>query len=167
MRTETRVLRGLLLLGLLLTTATAYRCSGQTNQSDRSQPTSVFPIGLRLLDIANQTQEDIEMILGKVSPYTRQHSAFASCTTCQKYTYLDGFVEIVYINDMADWIAVYPTDSLTANAVLPFLGLPQAAPLHITPDVITWTKVAGLLEIRAYRSKQQQISSVVIKVFTP
>jgi hypothetical protein len=165
MRIEIRVLCGLLLLGLLLTTA--YRCSGQAEQSDKAQPTSVFPIGLRLLDIANQTQEDIEMIVGKVSPYTRQHSAFAFCTTCQKYTYLDGFVEIVYINDMADWIAVYPTDSLTATAVLPFLGLSQAAPHHSTPDVIIWKDLAGLHEIRAYRSKQQQITSVVIKVLTP
>lgn len=59
--------------------------------------------------IASKNPDEVETILGK--PTNKEDINPSGVGTCQKFTYLGGIVEVVYIKNLADWITVNNTPS--------------------------------------------------------
>lgn len=59
--------------------------------------------------IATETEKTVKLILGE--PTKKETINPSGVGSCQKFTYLGGLVEVVYINSKADWITVNNTPS--------------------------------------------------------
>ena len=141
--------------------------SAPSRQQAQSAATPSPTLLLNLRDIAGQTQEDIATILGPQSSLNPAAAARSGCPTCQKYEYQDGKIEIVYINDMADWITIFPPEGTPAHHVPALLGLPEYAPQATTPTLWRWKEIPGIREIQARLTPQGTVESVYIVVRTP
>lgn len=150
---------GIFLL-LLLTSS----CRPSTSQSAGSATTEKL---LNILDIAGQTQEDIATILGHQSQLDPESAAKSGCPTCQKYSYKDGLVKIVYINDMADWITITPSEAVQAQQVPTLLGLPDRSPDSSSNRMLHWNNYPTIHSIQVYITPDGTIEYIYLKVTTP
>lgn len=152
---------------LLLVSFFAFACqptpSRETQARQDSLPEEILPIR----DIANQTQEDIATILGHQSQLDAESAAKSGCATCQKYSYQDGLVKIVYINDMADWITIMPRTPAPARQTPALLGLPDTEPDASAPGVLHWTQYEGIHKISAFRKSDGTLDYIYMRVTTP
>lgn len=155
-------LRLLLFLSLIMMS-----CGSVPSRPQIPVATNSPAILLNLRDIANQTQEDITTILGPQSSLDPAAAARSGCATCQKYSYQDGKIEIVYMNDMADWITIFPPKGTPAPNIPTLLGLPDSAPQATTPTLWRWENIPGIREIQARLTVQGTVESVYIVVKTP
>lgn len=156
-------LRQLLFFSLSMLSCGSAPSRHQTQSAAATSPTLL----LNLRDIAGQTQEDIATILGPQSSLNPAAAARSGCPTCQKYEYQDGKIEIVYINDMADWITIFPPKGTLAPHIPTLLGLPESAPDTTTPTLWRWKKIPGIREIQARSTAEGRVESVYIVVKTP
>jgi hypothetical protein len=122
---------------------------------------------INIRDIANQTQEDIATILGPQSSLDPAKAAKSRCPNCQKYSYQDGTIEITYINDMADWITLFPPPGIPARQTPALLGLSDVEPDYIDSNVLRWKNKAGIRELITYQDATGAISSIQVFVTTP
>ena len=152
-----------LLFFSLLTIACGSAPSQHQNTTAYSSPKPL----LNILDIANQTQEDIATILGPQSSLSLAAAARSGCPTCQKYSYQDGKIEIVYINDMADWITIFPPPGTPARQTPTLLGLPYTQPDDSDPTIMRWKNRAGIREIQAHLTEAGTIDFIYLVVNTP
>ena len=142
-------------------------CGSAPSRSQvQSSATSSPIILLNLRDIAGQTQEDIATILGPQSSLNPAAAARSGCPTCQKYEYQDGKIEIIYINDMADWITIFPPEGTLPPHIPTLLGLSECAPQATTPTLWRWKKIPGIREIQARLTAQGTVESIYIVVKT-
>jgi hypothetical protein len=138
-------------------------CRAQPTEAERQVPAPIVVI----TELANQTQEDLEHLLGLTSSFQPLNpQELAVCKNCQKYIYKNGLVRIVYINDMADWITVNPPDSTPVQHALPLLGLPATPPDTKSDSLSRWTNVQGLREIKVYTKPDGTIDYMLVKVLT-
>jgi hypothetical protein len=148
---------------VLLTLACGSAPSQSQNKTATSPPTPL----LNIRDIANQTQEDIATILGIQSSLDPAAAARSGCPTCQKYAYQDGKIEIVYINDMADWITIFPPEGTPVGQIPVLLGLPNTPPDSTTPTLWQWKNIPDIREIQARLHPKGTVESVYVVVKTP
>ncbi len=142
-------------------------CGSAPSQSQNKMVTSPPTPLLNIRDIANQTQEDIATILGIQSSLDSAAAARSGCPTCQKYSYQDEKIEIVYINDMADWITLFPPEGTPVGQIPVLLGLPNAPPDSTTPTLWRWKNIPDIREIQARLNPKGMVESVYIVVKTP
>lgn len=76
-------------------------------EKDKKSIAKQFPINIDA--IAAQKADAVEILLGK--PTRKEDIAPSGVGSCQKFTYLNGLVEVVYIDSKADWITVNNTPS--------------------------------------------------------
>lgn len=152
----------LLFFSLILLSCGSAPSRPQAQSSTASSPTVL----LNIRDIANQTQEDIATILGPQSSLDPAAAARSGCPTCQKYSYQDGKIEIVYINDMADWITIFPPKGTLAQSLPTLLGLPESAPDTTTTTLWRWKQIPGIGEVQARLTTKGTVESVYIVVKT-
>lgn len=145
----------------LITIACTTTHTHQSNSA--SEPDKI----LNILDIAGQTQEDIATILGHQSQLDAESAARSGCPTCQKYSYKDDLVKIVYINDMADWITITPPAAFRARDTPALLGLPDAEPDYTDQKVLRWKGYEGIQEIGAFRKPDGTLDYIYLRVTTP
>lgn len=155
-------LRQLLFFSLIMLSCGSTPSRPQVQSSATTSPTPL----LNLRDIAGQTQEDIATILGPQSSLNPASAARSGCPTCQKYQYQDGKIEIIYINDMADWITIFPPKGTPASHIPVLLGLPDSAPDSTTPTLWRWKKIPGIREVQARLTTKGTVESVYIVVKT-
>lgn len=155
-------LRLLLFLSLIMMS-----CGSVPSRPQIPAATNSPTVLLNLRDIANQTQEDITTILGPQSSLDPAAALRSGCPTCQKYSYQDGKIEIVYMNDMADRITLFPPEGTPAQNIPTLLGLPESIPQATTPTLWRWKNIPGIREIQARLTAQGTVESVYIVVKTP
>ncbi|HEV7349264.1 hypothetical protein [Telluribacter sp.] len=154
-------------LALTLCILTSSCHSQPASSEERGQTPVITPI-IDIKEIANQTQEDLEHIIGLTSSFQPLNSEeLAVCKNCQKYIYKNGLVRIVYINDMADWITVNPPDSTPVQHALPLLGLPATPPDTKSDSLSRWKGLHGLREINVFTRPDRTIDYMLVKVLTP
>jgi hypothetical protein len=140
-------------------------CRAQPTEAERQVP-AVTPIVV-ITELANQTQEDLEHLLGLTSSFQPLNpQELAVCKNCQKYIYKNGLVRIVYINDMADWITINPPEGTPLQHALPLMGLPATPPTAKSDSLSRWTNVPGLREINVYTIPDGTIDYILVKVLT-
>lgn len=142
-------------------------CGSAPSRPHTSSTTSSPTVLMNIRDIANQTQEDIATILGPQSSLDPAAAARSGCPNCQKYSYQDGKIEIIYINDMADWITIFPPQGTSPRQTLIMLGLPDASPNATTPTLWRWNQTPGIREIQARLNAEGTVESVYVVVLTP
>ncbi|MPR33019.1 hypothetical protein [Salmonirosea aquatica] len=136
--------------------------SQHQNTTDHSGPKPL----LNIRDIADQTQEDIATILGPQSSLDPEKAARSRCPNCQKYSYQEGTIEITYINDMADWITIYPPKGTPARQTPILLGLPDTPPDSTSPSFWRWNQIPSIQELRAQLNPAGSVESIYIIVKT-
>jgi hypothetical protein len=140
--------------------------SPSTRFQDTADQSKVAPL-LTIRDIAGQTQEDIATILGHQSQLDSLSAARSGCPTCQKYTYLNGLVKIVYINDMADWITITPSNVLPARLTPTLLGMADTPPDYSDQKMLRWSHYEGIRLITAFKKPDGSLSHIYLRVTTP
>lgn len=109
----------------------------------RTLPGLVFNVP----SVARKSAAEVEHILG---PPDRQSGL--SLAGQVRRTYRRGAVEVVFIDDKADWIKIYETRGLPFdNAALGRLGLPERKPTYVNKNrVISWGNIGNLKEVSLY-----------------
>lgn len=118
--------------------------------------------------IAKKTKNDVENYLGKPTRREKTNPSNTPCP-CDKYFYKNGSVEVVFINNKADWITInnLNTRDYNSNTILEAIGLPSGlTPTVNTEDVIQWYGMNGLLKISAFPDGNRGIDYAYIKAIT-
>lgn len=154
---------------LLILLVFPFGCSSTSSPSQVTQSREDAPLEkiLHIRDIAGQTQEDIATILGHQSMLDAESAAKSGCAPCQKYSYRDGLVKIVYINDMADWITITPLDTLPALQTPALLGLSNTSPGYADERELRWTNYEGIRQISTFKRPDGSIEYIYMRVTTP
>ncbi|TDB61871.1 hypothetical protein [Arundinibacter roseus] len=150
----------------LLISSLFLTCTAPPQATQLSEKKAVEVL-LRIRDIAGQTQEDIATILGHQQWLDPEKAEQSACPTCQKYTYQDGFVDIVYSNDAADRITISPPAGYKGTDVPALLGLPEMSPDSLGNGILLWTKYPGILNIQAAVRPDEALISITVRVLTP
>lgn len=84
-----------------------------------------------------------------------------------KAIYLNGQIEIVFINELADWITVsgFGTAGFSRLALLR-LALPPNKPTFSSNNVLRWQNIPGLIEVSLFRIGKA-VDYAYIKAHTP
>lgn len=118
---------------------------------------------LDLTTIAGRTAVDVENQLG--SPGSSKKVAIAG-NKYPKHTYREGEVAIIFVNDQATWLTIYPSANLPFRKTsLAALGLPIAEPSLTHPlSLMRWTDYQNLREISFFANPNATIRYISICV---
>lgn len=84
-----------------------------------------------------------------------------------KAYYYQGEIEIVYMENVADWIIVDGKQSKLIEELISFLGVRFIAANIANLGVVRYYQIAGLAEVAFYGDREGRIAKVCIKAFTP
>lgn len=158
------MLFGMTLHGILFLSFLTFACQSSPPQTPHSATNQKL---LNILDIAGQTQEDIATILGHQSQLDAESAAKSGCATCQKYSYKEGLIKIVYMNDMADWITITPTEAINPQQVPALLGLPILPPDQANKQILSWHKYPTIKSIQAFLKADGTLDYIYMRGITP
>jgi hypothetical protein len=117
-------------------------------------------------DIAGKTPQEVTKILGDPTAKETVNPSRTPCP-CDKLTYKNGQIEIVFIKGRADWITIHSVnDAAYSKSSLPLLGLTTREPDFSNSNVMRWSKLNSLQEVSFFPSGQK-IFYVYIKALTP
>ncbi len=115
--------------------------------------------------IVGKSQSEVEKILGTAEKTEKLN---VNGQSWDNVYYQYGEIEIVYINDKADWVTIYMTSAyeMTRSAIQ-LLDLPYKKPTFFNPDVaIRWDNYEGIKEISFFPNLEGEIFFIYIKAFT-
>jgi len=122
-----------------------------------------------ITQLAGKSPKQVQKILGKPDKAQAEPVRTRPCgqVPCERRTYQNERIEIVFIKHKADWITVNEVaEPLLADAIQA-LGLPATSPSFQRPDnVIRWSTVHGLAEVSAFSNGSGGISYFYIKCKT-
>lgn len=157
----------LILYGCLTSLVT--QCDSTQRKEEMAQKVNTVVV-IDIMKIAGKSASDVEKILGKPSSVDKVKPGRTPCETkgCKKATYQDGKFEIVYINDVADWITIDDVSSVTLDeSAITTLSLINVKPSFSNPPVvIRWSNVNGIKEISFFNNGQNKVEYIYIKVKT-
>lgn len=150
-----------LLLLLFLTIS----CTDTKNRYKLSEENLI----INLKKIVGKTPDEIESILGKPEKIEKVSPNNTPCkeSSCNKNFYKEGTLEIVFINNKADWITInnlrlYGFD----EGILNFLGLSTKQPSNKNQNFIRWQNLENIKEINVYNNGNNNIDYIYIKAIT-
>jgi hypothetical protein len=120
---------------------------------------------ISIRSIAGKTLAQIEKVLGKPTASTSVKPSRTPCP-CDKLTYRNGQVEIVFMHDKSDWITINEVGGIAyAKEGLAAFGLPMASPSFIGTDSMRWENLQGLREVTFNRAGNK-LSYVYVRTKT-
>jgi hypothetical protein len=148
-------------------------CGGSTEVTEQSSPSisvspnqsSPAPV-IKISNIAGKTPDEVSKILG-LPTSTETVSPSRTPCPCEKNTYKNGKIEIVFMEGKADWITIKNlNDAPYSVEALTLLGIKQKSPSFSNENVIRWTNIPGLLEVSIF-PVQGLVDYAYIKTATP
>jgi hypothetical protein len=140
-----------------------------TQRSESNTPAT--PIICDIKKLAGKSPKQVQQLYGKPDASTPTTIRSGPCKglPCKSYTYQHGRIEVVFINNKADWVTVNEVGSIPLAAeAIELLGLPATRPSFENPDnVIRWSSVSGIREISAFSNGSGGISYLYIHCQTP
>jgi hypothetical protein len=110
--------------------------------------------------IAGKSMEQVNELL-KAKPTCSKNKRGTKCA------YINGRIEIVYIDGKADWITVNGLEQVPfTDAGIMRLGFSQKSPSFNSPTVMRWNGLPGVLELSMFKG-QTGTEYAYIKVKTP
>lgn len=115
--------------------------------------------------IVGKNQSEVEKILGTAE---KTEKLIVNGQSWDNVYYQYGEIEIVYINDKADWITIYMTSAYEMNrSAIQLLDLAYKKPSYFNPDsAIRWEYYEGIKEISFFPNLEGKIFFIYIKAFT-
>lgn len=115
--------------------------------------------------IVGKNQSEVEKILGTAE---KTEKLIVNGQSWDKVYYQYGEIEIVYINDNADWITIYMSSEYKMNkSVIQLLGLAYKKPSYYNPEsAIRWEYYEGIKDISFFPDLDGNIHFIYIKAFT-
>ena len=141
--------------------------SHETSQID------ITPI-LILSNVAGKTKSEVEGALGTGSG---TEVVINNGVSYPKEIYLNGQIEIVYVNEKADWITVYFQELFYEElssfqkaafrpSVIRYLGLEEKEPASSSAANMRWDSIPSILEISAFPNDLGNVRYVYIVAST-
>lgn len=145
-----------------------YKVVSKNNELDKANQKSI-PVKIELQKIAGHSQKEVEAILGKGTFESSVKDSRANCKNddCPKIKY--GDVEIVYINQKADWINI---DNLSeydySPNALQLLGLDETnySPKFQNGTVTRYKGIENINELSIFENGKGKIDYIYVKVLT-
>ncbi len=144
--------------------STAQTVTNPGNQMATEQQPSTF---LNVTKIAKQPKNVVDAYLGSPNFHESISPANAPCP-CEKYSYKESNIEIVFMNNKADWITVYKMDEIKYDSasILKSLGLKYVTPFLQDDYVIKWNDFDGFDELSAFGNGKGGLSYIYLKAIT-
>jgi hypothetical protein len=127
------------------------------------QPTTF----LNVTKIAKQPKDVVDAYLGAPNFHETISPSNAPCP-CEKYSYKESNIEIVFMNNKADWITVYKMNEIKYDSasILKALGLKYTTPFLRDDYVIKWNDFDGFDQLSAFGDGKGQLSYIFLKAIT-
>ena len=128
------------------------------------------PVILNINRIAGQSPKQVETIIGLPDHKKPQRITDSPCgkLVCKQYTYRNEQLEIVFINNKADWITIRKVNDFGfSQEATEFLGLPISTPDFVGSGVIRWKYISGINEISIFTDGNGGIDYFYILCNTP
>ncbi|WP_020586341.1 zinc ribbon domain-containing protein [Desulfobacter curvatus] len=125
--------------------------SSQTPSPPNTNQTKVAPAPKQkaepvfdVLSVTGKSKNEVASIIG--SPKSCSSTKYG-----EKCVYSKAEVEIVFINQKADWITVNQLNAVPyGEGALEFIGLPKSTPSFSNSNVMRWQNKNGLLEVSIF-----------------
>jgi hypothetical protein len=140
-----------------------------TEEKETEEKTEIQKI-INIKDIAGKQLSDVAKVLGTAEKTEKVQPSRTPCKQipCDKVFFQNGKFEVVFINNLADWITINNTsdNELDENAI-ELLGLTKTAPtFQNIMHVIRWENIEGFKEISFFNDGSGKIKYIYIKVNT-
>jgi hypothetical protein len=122
-------------------------------------------VELDLNNVARRSQKEVEAVLGKGKLDSYYRDEMAGCEKCPKVTYKEGKIEIIYIDEAADRIALrnlsdFDFEDRTVLGLLNFKS--DIKPTFEDATIKRWDNFEKYTQIAAF-SKGNKIDYILIK----
>lgn len=115
---------------------------------------------LNLNQIREKSPEEAAAVLGQ--PESQLETVYGT-----KHLYKNGSIEIVFINNAADWITVRPTEPIVFDASsIQFLGLPPTEPTESRTYAVRWERIPNYIGVSMFPKDGGAVDYFYIKVKT-
>ncbi|MDO1451893.1 hypothetical protein Q0590_36830 [Rhodocytophaga aerolata] len=114
--------------------------------------------------IIGRNPQAVEHVLGR--PGKKEAVKTPTDHKSRKYTYQNGDIEIIYIDNTADWITITNRHNKTMEEFINFFGLKELTPYFDKRGTRIYKNIAGLKEVSLYPDTKGNIWMVYIKAFT-
>lgn len=164
-------------LFLLLTIGVIAGCHGKAVEMNKNnqEPVSTSEMKpaeedhtiLKINNVAKKSKAEVDAYLGETMSHESVSPSNAPCP-CEKYGYKAGNIEIVFMNNKADWITMYNINAgeFTPEAILKSFGLTYVAPVIQDKQVIKWNDFDGFDQLSAFSDGKGGISYIYLKAIT-
>ncbi len=147
----------------------ATNSTGQTvtNQDPQKSSDETQTTFLNVTKIAKQPKDVVDAYLGTPNFHETISPSNAPCP-CEKYSYKESNIEIVFMNNKADWITVYKMNEIKYDSasILKALGLKYTTPFLQDDYVIKWNDFDGFDQLSAFGDGKGQLSYIFLKAIT-
>lgn len=128
---------------------------------------------LDLKSVSGKELSDVEKQLGRAKFIVKIKDKKANCGECPKYSFKNGDIEVIFINQKADWITIKNMGNTKfQNCSIDLLGDFNCINRTFkSDDVIKWNDVNGFKEIVFFRKYENgkptfKVDYAYIKTFT-
>ncbi|MGB4847825.1 MAG: hypothetical protein WBP41_07880 [Saprospiraceae bacterium] len=146
------------------TDSTAQQITNADPQKSSDEKQTTF---LNVTKIAKQPKDVVDAYLGPPNFHETISPSNAPCP-CEKYSYKESNIEIVFMNNKADWITVYKMNDIKYDSasILQALGLKYTTPFHQDDYVIKWNDFDGFDQLSAFGDSKGGLSYIFLKAIT-
>jgi len=117
-----------------------------------------------ITELVGRNRQAVERLLGKA-----QASSIVKTNSLLDWTkayYQSGEIEIIYIDNIADWIILHSKAEETIEELISFLGLNMHQGNLQYYGTIQYSNIHGLKEVTIFGNNVGNIETIFIKVFT-
>jgi hypothetical protein len=117
-----------------------------------------------IIDIIGRTPATVERLVGE--PHNKEITVLAGVIPGLKSYYLNGRLDIVYIDNVADWITVFDIDSTIVYNFIKILGLRPTKDNFKYHGKMSYYDIHGLKELMMYGNEEGKIWMLHVKALT-
>lgn len=146
------------------TDSTAEAVSNPDPQKSQDEKPTTF---LNVTKIAKQPKDVVDAYLGAPNFHETISPSNAPCP-CEKYSYKESNIDIVFMNNKADWITVYKMNEIKydSTSILDALGLKHTKPFMQDDYVMKWNDFDGYDQLSAFGDGKGGLSYIFLKAIT-
>jgi hypothetical protein len=112
-----------------------------------------------IIDLIGRTPDTIDRLIGE--PHNKEVTVLTGEIPALKAYYLNGRLDIVYIDNVADWITVFDIDDF-----IKILGLRPTKDNFRYSGKMSYYNIHGLKELMLHGNEEGKIWMLQIKAFT-
>ncbi|HZV71072.1 MAG TPA: hypothetical protein VFG10_16070 [Saprospiraceae bacterium] len=137
------------------------------NENVIQEPTKSSDTFINIPNLAKKSKAEVDAYLGEPFRHTTISPSNAPCP-CESYMYKDGNIEVVFMNNIADWITVNHMESIDfdAKTILQKLGIPYSDPAIQRDNVMKWNDFNGYDQLSVFGNGNGKAYYAFLKAIT-